>query len=66
MKQILKELRSEIGLTQQELGDKLGVSRQAIIALETSKHIPSLDLAYKIAALFNRPIEDIFENPYLP
>lgn len=65
MKQILKELRSEIGLTQQELGDKLGVSRQAIIALETSKHIPSLDLAYKIAALFEKPIEQIWENPYL-
>lgn len=64
MQQILKELRTEIGLTQQELGDKLGVSRQAIIALETSKHIPSLDLAYKIAALFNRPIEQIWENPY--
>ena len=64
MQQILKELRTEIGLTQQELGDKLGVSRQAIIALETSKHIPSLDLAYKIAALFKRPIEQIWENPY--
>ena len=64
MKQILKELRTEHGFTQAELGDKLGVSRQAIIALETSKHIPSLDLAYKIAALFNKPIEAIWENPY--
>ena len=64
MKQILKELRTEFSFTQQELGDKLGVSRQAIIALETSKHIPSLELAYKIAALFDRPIEDIWENPY--
>ncbi len=64
MKQILKELRTEHGFTQAELGDKLGVSRQAIIALETSKHIPSLDLAYKIAALFNKPIEEIWENPY--
>lgn len=65
MRQILKDLRTELGLTQQELGDKLGVSRQAIIALETSKHIPSLDLAYRIAALFNRPIEQIWENPYI-
>jgi len=64
MKQILKELRLELGFTQQELGDKLSVSRQAIIALETGKHIPSLDLAYKIAALFARPIEQIWENPY--
>ena len=64
MKQILKELRTEHGFTQAELGDKLGFSRQAIIALETSKHIPSLDLAYKIAALFNKPLEEIWENPY--
>lgn len=64
MKQILKELRTDLGLTQQELGDKLGVSRQAIIALETSKHIPSLDLAYRIAALFGKPLEEIWENPY--
>lgn len=65
MKQILKELRTDLNLTQQELGDKLGVSRQAIIALETSKHIPSLDLAYRISALFQKPLEEIWENPYL-
>lgn len=64
MKQILKEIRTEHGFTQAELGEKLGVSRQAIIALETGKHIPSLDLAYKIAALFEKNIEDIFENQY--
>jgi putative transcriptional regulator len=64
MKQILKDLRASANLTQQGLGDKLQVSRQAIIALETSKHIPSLDLAYKIAAFFERPIEEIWENPY--
>ncbi len=64
MKQILRELRTELGLTQADLAGKLGVSRQAIIALETDKHIPSLDLAYKISAVFDRPIEAIFENPY--
>ncbi|MCQ4052163.1 helix-turn-helix transcriptional regulator, partial [Klebsiella pneumoniae] len=47
-----------------ELGERLGVSRQAIIALESDKHDPSLDLAYRIAALFGRPVEDIFENPH--
>lgn len=64
MKQILRELRTEAGMTQADLAVKLGVSRQAVIALETDKHIPSLDLAYKISAVFARPVEDIFTNPY--
>ena len=64
MKQILRELRTEMGLTQADLAAKLGVSRQAVIALETDKHVPSLDLAYKISAVFDRPVEAIFENPY--
>ncbi len=66
MKQILRELRTEMGLTQADLAQKLGVSRQAVIALETDKHVPSLDLAYKISAVFRRPVEAIFENPYRP
>ncbi|MFT4075147.1 MAG: helix-turn-helix transcriptional regulator [Asticcacaulis sp.] len=66
MKQILRELRTEKGLTQADLANQLGVSRQAVIALETDKHSPSLDLAYKISAVFDRPVEDIFENPYRP
>ncbi len=66
MKQILRELRTEMGLTQADLAARLGVSRQAVIALETDKHIPSLDLAYKIAAVFDKPVEAIFENPYRP
>lgn len=64
MKQNLRELRTELGLTQADLAAKLGVSRQAVIALETDKHSPSLDLAYKIAGVFDRPVEDIFTNPY--
>ncbi len=64
MKQILRDLRTELGLTQADLAAKLGVSRQAVIALETDKHIPSLDLAYKISAVFDKPVEAIFENPY--
>jgi putative transcriptional regulator len=64
MKNRLKLLRTEKGWTQQQLGDALGVSRQAVNALETEKHDPSLDLAYRIAVLFRRPVEDIFDNPH--
>jgi len=64
MKQNLRDLRTEKGLTQADLAARLGVSRQAVIALETDKHVPSLDLAYKISAVFERPVEDIFQNPY--
>ncbi len=64
MKNRLKVLRAEHGWTQQDLGERLGVSRQAVNALETEKHDPSLDLAYRIAAVFARPVEEIFDNPY--
>lgn len=64
MRNRLKLLRVEQGWTQEELGRRLGVSRQAVNALETEKHDPSLDLAYRIAALFARPVEDIFDNPH--
>ena len=64
MKNRLKLLRVERGWTQEQLGQALGVSRQAVIALETERHDPSLDLAYRIAATFGQPVEDIFENPH--
>ncbi|PZU72084.1 MAG: transcriptional regulator [Brevundimonas sp.] len=64
MKNRLKLLRVERGWTQEQLGQALGVSRQAVIALETERHDPSLDLAYRIAAVFERPVEDIFDNPH--
>ena len=64
MKNMLRELRTARGWSQQELGEALGVSRQAVIALETERHDPSLDLAYRIAGLFERAVEDIFENPH--
>ena len=60
MKNQVRKLREEHGLTQQQLGEKLHVSRQAIIAIETGKYDPSLWLAYDIARLFNRSIEEIF------
>lgn len=65
MKNSLKELRQQSGLTQADLAQKLSVSRQAVIAIEQEKHDPSLDLAYRIASIFNCPVEAIFENKYL-
>ena len=64
MRNRLRELRTARGWTQEELGRRLGVSRQAVNALETEKHDPSLDLAYRIAAQFGAPFETIFPNPH--
>jgi putative transcriptional regulator len=60
MKTRLKVLRAEHDLTQEALADRVGVSRQAINAIETGKYEPSLSLAIKIARLFNQPVEQIF------
>ena len=65
MRNTLRELRTGRGWTQEQLGQALGVSRQAVNALETEKHDPSLDLAYRIAVLFARPVEEIFDNPHI-
>lgn len=64
MRNRLRALRTAQGWTQEQLGQRLGVSRQAINALESEKHDPSLDLAYRIAAVFGLAVEDIFENPH--
>lgn len=64
MKNRLRVLRAEKGWTQEDLGKAIGVSRQAVNALETEKHDPSLDLAYRIASVFGQPVESIFENPH--
>lgn len=64
MKNHLRSLRAERGWTQDELGKRVGVSRQAINALETEKHDPSLDLAYRLAGEFGLKVEDLFENPH--
>ena len=64
MKNRLKLLRVERGWTQEQLGQALGVSRQAVIALETERRDPSLDLAYRIAVLFETDVEAVFENPH--
>ena len=61
MKNQLKALRRKRGWSQQELGEHLGVSRQSVNAIETSKYDPSLPLAFKIAQIFDVTIEDIFD-----
>lgn len=61
MKNRLRVLRAEHNWSQMELGLRVGVSRQAINAIETGKYDPSLPLAMKIARLFDQPVEDIFE-----
>jgi len=61
MKNNIKVLRAEKGITQEELADKVNVTRQTIIAIEKNKYIPSLELAYKISLFFNKKIEEIFE-----
>jgi putative transcriptional regulator len=60
MKNRLKVLRAERAWSQAELAQQLDVSRQSVNAIETGKYDPSLPLAFKIARLFNRPIEAIF------
>ncbi|WP_297476927.1 helix-turn-helix transcriptional regulator [Thermococcus sp.] len=60
MKNRLRELREERGLTQEELAKALGVTRQTIIAIEKGRYDPSLRLAFKMARFFNVRIEDIF------
>jgi putative transcriptional regulator len=62
MKNQLRVLRAERQWSQGDLAEKLGVSRQTVNALETGKYDPSLPLAFKIARLFGRSIEDVFEN----
>jgi putative transcriptional regulator len=56
----LKVLRAERDWSQTDLGERVGVSRQAVTAIETGKFDPSLPLALKIARLFGQPVEEIF------
>ncbi|HEX2592236.1 MAG TPA: helix-turn-helix transcriptional regulator [Rhizomicrobium sp.] len=61
MKNILPQLRAERGMTQADLADALNVSRQTVNALETGRYDPSLPLAFAIARLFKKKIEDVFD-----
>jgi putative transcriptional regulator len=66
MENRLRALRAERGWSQGDLGERLGVSRQAVNAIETGKHDPSLSLAFKIAQVFGKPIEAIFVSGLAP
>lgn len=57
----VRKLRFESGeMTQQELAQKVGVTRQTIVAIEGEKYSPSLELAFRMAAVFKRPLEEVF------
>jgi len=60
MKNRLKEFRESLGFTQEQLGELVGVSRQAINAIETEKFEPSIWLAYDICTIFHSSIEEVF------
>ena len=60
MKNIIPKLRKEKKITQEELANEVGVTRQTIISIETGRYIASLPLAFKIASYFDMKIEDIF------
>ena len=60
MKNSVRDLRAQFSWTQADLAQKLGVSRQTVNAIETEKYDPSLPLAFKIAKVFRKPIEEIF------
>jgi putative transcriptional regulator len=56
----VRELRLEGGLTQEEVADRVGVSRQTIISIESGRYNPSILLAYKLSRLFAESVEDLF------
>ena len=56
----VKEMRVSLGMTQQELGDLLKVSRQTIFSIETGKYVPSTILSLKISKIFNKSVEEVF------
>lgn len=62
MKNELRTLRAQRGWSQADLAQALEVSRQAVNAIETGKHDPSLPLAFRISRLFGMPIQDIFDD----
>lgn len=60
----VSKYRAQMGITQEELADKVNVSRQTIIALEKGNYTPSILLALKIAGFFNMPVEKLFKISY--
>jgi putative transcriptional regulator len=60
LKTDIRRLREELGLTQKDLAKKVDVTRQTILFMEKGKYNPSLRLAWRIARVFDRPIEEVF------
>ncbi len=61
MTNTIRILRAEKGMTQEDLANRVGVTRQTILAIEKNKYVPSLELAFKIARLFHKNVEEVFE-----
>ncbi|KGM36392.1 helix-turn-helix transcriptional regulator [Streptococcus sinensis] len=57
----LKSVRESIGMTQQELADRIGIRRETILHLENNRYNPSLEMALKIAQVFNLQVEELFQ-----
>ena len=64
MSNCLRELRAARGWSQADLAERAGVSRQTVNAIETGRYDPSLPLAFRLARIFGRPIEDLFEDTH--
>lgn len=60
MKNKIRTLRKNLGFRQEDLANKLGVTRQTINAIENEKYNPTLELAMKLSKLFNTPVEELF------
>jgi len=59
----ITEMRTAIGMTQSDLADRIGVTRQTVNAIEGGKYSPSLEVAFKIARAFGTPLEVVFHYP---
>ena len=59
----ITELRAAVGMSQAELGDHIGVTRQTVNAIERGRYSPSLEVAFKIAQVFAVPLESVFQYP---
>jgi len=57
----VRRLREAAAMTQAELAERVGATRQTIIAIEAEKYAPSLELAFKLARVFLRPVDDVFQ-----
>ncbi len=57
----IRDLRAGRSMTQQELADQIGVTRQTVIAIEQDKYSPSLEVAFRIAHVFSVPLEQVFQ-----